>query len=91
MLEEAVTRGLWDSDDLILDPVTDHLMRSKLRDAISGRVPSSGLTDAFDGMITSLLHHAFFGPGASKQWVSFTISFKRHDFQEQQTGSPPML
>ena len=66
MLEEAVTRGLWDSEDLILDAVMDHLMFSKLRDAISGRVPSSGLTDAFDGIITSLLHHAFFGPGASK-------------------------
>ena len=74
MLEEAVTRGCWDSDDLILDPVTDHLMRSKLRDAISGRVPSSGLTDAFDGMITSLLHHAFFGPGASKAVSSLAKS-----------------
>ena len=65
---------MWDSDDLILDPVTDHLMRSKLRDAISGRVPSSGLTDAFDGMITSLLHHAFFGPGASKAVSSLAKS-----------------
>ena len=80
MLEEAVTRGLWDSEDLILDAVMDHLMFSKLRDAISGRVPSSGLTDAFDGIITSLLHHAFFGPGASKTVSSLA---KRADDSEQ--------
>ena len=66
MLEETVTRGLWDSDDLILDPVTDHLMRSKLRDAISGRVPSEDvmLDAAMDNLMWSMLHDAISGRAA---------------------------
>lgn len=65
ILQDSLTRGLLGSKDLILDDFMDHVMWSNLRDAISGW-EASELTYAFDDMMTSLLHQAFFGPTASK-------------------------
>ena len=72
MLENALTRGSLDSEDLILDDFMDQLMWSMLYDAISGRSTAEPV-DAFHDMMTCLLHDVFFGPAASNavsSWAS---------------------